>query len=641
VRHTYIGVASILIAWGIASHCAHGSAAAELPLQGDQVISHVSRTISWYRDIAALQQLPADSDDVVLRDRLHQTAQTSLRLAFDFGQAAGEMAEAPPATQTGGRANPQATTPGGGNAVDLAAARLTVRVADLQSQLQAIDTQLAHASGKNKQTLAAKRGEISAALDLAKEIQTTVGQIQRFQQAANVRTGANGSGLGAQIADLRRSVSEVQAAGNDTGKSSQPTSGPPTLGPPTPKPATSETFRPESAGVIALIGRWFSLESGRRQLADAVKQTDGLSKDLEKIRAQMTQEARDLANQNLDVASTDPAQLAQSKAKFQDAAARFKQLSTLLVPLGEQAITLDTAHSVLDEWRTGLLIRTGTVARYLILRLGLLFGSAAIVLVVSELWRRATFRYLHDGRRRQQFLALRRMVVGLALTLVVVFGLVSEVGSLATYAGLITAGLAVALQNVILAVVAYFFLIGRYGVRIGDRITLAGVTGRVVEIGLVRIYLMELTGSQLRASGRMVVLSNAVLFQPTALFKQMPGGDFYWHTITVTLAPATAVSTAEERLNHAATAVYEQYRPAIEQQHAALQRFIDFQTTLPQPEVFVRLTMKGFECTIRYPVEPVQAASTDQKMLAAIQAAHSAAPALDLVEGPVLDTKES
>ena len=196
------------------------------------------------------------------------------------------------------------------------------------------------------------------------------------------------------------------------------------------------------------------------------------------------------------------------------------------------------------------------MARYLLLRLGFLLGSVAVVLIISEVWRRATFRYLADARRRQQFLSLRRVVVGLALTLVIVFGLVSEFGSLATYAGLITAGLAVALQNVILAVVAYFFLIGRYGVRVGDRITLAGVTGRVVEIGLVRIYLMELAGPQLRSTGRMVVLSNAVLFQPTAMFKQMPGGDFYWHTITMVFATTTDVADAEKRLAEAANSVY-------------------------------------------------------------------------------------
>jgi hypothetical protein len=139
----------------------------------------------------------------------------------------------------------------------------------------------------------------------------------------------------------------------------------------------------------------------------------------------------------------------------------------------------------------------------------------------------------------------------------------------------------------------------------------------------------------------MVVLSNAVLFQPTALFKQMPGGDFYWHTITQVLAPTTDVEVAEKRLSAAAESVYAKYRPAIEQQHAALQRFIDFQTAMPQPEVYARLNTKGLEVTVRYPVERAQAAATDQKMLLALREAQSKAPELQLVEGPLLDTAES
>jgi hypothetical protein len=157
-----------------------------------------------------------------------------------------------------------------------------------------------------------------------------------------------------------------------------------------------------------------------------------------------------------------------------------------------------------------------------------------------------------------------------------------------------------------------------------------------VEIGLIRIYLMELTGPELRSSGRMVVLSNAVLFQPTALFKQMPGGDYFWHTIMLTLAPTTDVSAAEKRLDEASNSVYQNYRSAIEQQHAALQRFIDFETAMPRPEVYVRLTDKGLECTVRYPVEPARAASIDQKMLVAVREAQSKGPALEMIGGPIL-----
>jgi small-conductance mechanosensitive channel len=611
------------------------SAPAELPVPPEQVVNHVSRTITWYRRILALQQIPADSDDIVPRDRLSQTALTSLQLAFDFGHAAGAMVAS---------AQPSPDASDQGSAIDRAAARMADRINDLQGQLATLDEQLSHAGAKDKEALVAKRGEISAALDLSKQIQGTVVQIQKFEETSDAHAGGASGGLAAQIADLRRSVPEVRgaaAAANGTNAAGTPSPSAAKPAAPASSSNNAETFRPESAGIIALFGKWFSLESARRDLADATRQTDGITKDLNQVRDSVVQQIRTLSNQNLEATSNDTAALEQSRMRFQQAAAGFKQLSTLIVPLGEQGVTLDTAHNLLDEWHDSLVARTGTVARYLLLRLGFLLGSVAVVLIISEVWRRATFRYLADARRRQQFLSLRRVVVGLALTLVIVFGLVSEFGSLATYAGLITAGLAVALQNVILAVVAYFFLIGRYGVRVGDRITLAGVTGRVVEIGLVRIYLMELAGPQMHSTGRMVVLSNAVLFQPTAMFKQMPGGDFYWHTITMVFAATTEVADAEKRLAEAANSVYSKYRTAIEQQHAALQRFIDFQTALPEPEVYARLNIKGLECTVRYPVEPAQAASTDQKMLLALREAQSKAPELQLVDGPLLDTSEN
>ena len=612
-------------------------AAVELPVPPEQVVNHVSRTITWYRRINALQQIPVDSDDIVPRDRLTQTALTSLQLAFDFGRAAGAMAAN--SAQPADAAEPSDQE----SAIDRAAARMADRITNLQAQLAASDEQISHAAAKDKEALVAKRAEIAAALDLAKEIQGTVGQIQRFEETSDAHAGGAAGGLAAQMGDLRKSVPEINGIGAGPGAAgANASSGAAKPTPPAPASnSAAETFRPESAGIIALFGKWFSLESARRDLSDASKQTDGLVKDLGTVRDAVTRDIRSLASQNLEATSTDPAALAQSRLKFQQAAAHFKQIATLIVPLGEQGVTLETAHNLLEEWHDSLAARTGTVARYLLLRLTFLLGSVAVVLIISEVWRRATFRYLADARRRQQFLALRRVLVGLALTIVIVFGLVSEFGSLATYAGLITAGLAVALQNVILAVVAYFFLIGRYGVRVGDRVTLAGVTGRVVEIGLVRIYLMELAGPQWRATGRMVVLSNAVLFQPTAMFKQMPGGDFYWHTITMVFASTIDVADAEKRLSEAANSVYAKYRPAIEQQHAALQRFIDFQTALPEPEVYARLNIKGLECTVRYPVEPAQAASTDQKMLQALREAQSQAPELQLVDGPLLDTGES
>src|SRR6202030_4724181 len=147
----------------------------------------------------------------------------------------------------------------------------------------------------------------------------------------------------------------------------------------------------------------------------------------------------------------------------------------------------------------------------------------------SEAWRRLTYKYIQDARRRRQFLLLRRFVVGFLVGVVLIMGFVSEFSSLATFAGFVTAGIAVGLQALLLSVAAYFFVVGRYGIRVGDRISIAGVTGDVVDIGLVRLYLMELAGTSvdLYSPGRIVVFSNSVLFQTgTPLFKQAPGTEY-------------------------------------------------------------------------------------------------------------------
>ena len=661
-----------------------------LPLTSDQVAGHMGETVDWFHHLAAMEQLQIAAADAASRDKLHQEALTAVELAFDFGKACAallnaqsrQVAQAAQAVQAAKAASvPEsaaaagpATTKGIAGRLDQAAANVAQRITALQSQLDTLNEQIAHARGKDRETLVAQQGQVTAAMRLAREVQSSVQDMEDFEASSIAGDNGNLSPLEGQIADMERSVPELSAksaaeshgAGKGSGfwrkasgsgsaggggsgrepvdraveglapadqrapdrgaapRVAQRAAG--AGGPASSSAASSSTqhsvstFRADSAGVIALITEWFSLHDMRRQLGDSIKETADLQEETEKVRATLTNEVRNVVGNGLAIStSTDPAQLLAQRQALEADTARFKQLSTVLVPLGEQALTVESAAGTLDDWQTSLDSRMATIARYLALRIGVVLGWIAVVLIISEVWRRATFRYLHDVRRQRQFLALRRVAVGIALTLVIVFGMVSEIGSIATYIGFITAGIAVALQNVILAVVAYFFLIGRYGVRVGDRITLAGVTGRVVDIGLVRIYLMELSGPDLHATGRMVVLSNAVLFQPTALFKQIPGADYVWHTVTLTIAATADVLEAHKRLKAAAEAVYDKYRSAIERQHAMVQRFIDFDASSPQPEVRVRLTENGLECSVRYPVELENAAVIDQQMLKALR----------------------
>ncbi|HXS27905.1 MAG TPA: mechanosensitive ion channel domain-containing protein [Steroidobacteraceae bacterium] len=592
------------------------------------------------------------------------------------GSAGAAGAPAGAARSVSGASSSSAAPATGQSQRSLAGAseRIASRIMQLQSQLSALDARLARAPARSRTAVRAERDQVAAALALEREVQTTINELQRFQSSMLTLQGSGAKDLLSQIADLERTVPEVRRGGSAergsmgsmggseaSGASSSGSSGMAGAGRPAGSPAngasvaggssategsgataTAAAFHPESAGIIALIGQWIVLQGANGQLNDMLKSTDALDKELATLRAPLVAQARALARSDTaGVDSTDTAELDASRRELEAAAARFRQLAAVVVPLGDLDFVLDNARATLIEWRTALHARIGEVARSLLTHVAILATLIVALLVVSEASRRAVFKYLHDGRLRSQFQTLRRVIVGALLAVMILFALVSQMGSLATYVGFLTAGLAVALQNVILSIVGYFFLIGRYGVRVGDRITLAGVTGRVVDIGLIRIYLMELSGADLHSTGRIVVLSNSVLFQPQALFKQIPGAEYLWHTISLTLAPNVDVQAAEQRLKDTANEVFEHYRSSIEAQHAAVRRLVEFDTSVPCPEVRVRFTEHGWQFDVRYPVHGEQAARIDQRMLKAVRTAVADAEHFPVVDSgaPVLQAQ--
>jgi small-conductance mechanosensitive channel len=247
--------------------------------------------------------------------------------------------------------------------------------------------------------------------------------------------------------------------------------------------------------------------------------------------------------------------------------------------------------------------------------------ALGIIWILSEVWRRWTFRYIQDLRRRRQFMLLRRFVMGFLIAAVLTLGIVSDFSSLATFAGFATAGIAVGLQAVLLSVAAYFFVIGRYGIRIGDRVSIAGVTGDVIDVSPVRFYLMELAGSDvnLYPTGRIVVFSNSVLFQATTpLYKQMPGTEYTWHEVVLQFVAGADFHLAEEKLLAAVNSVYDKYKKDIEQQHNDLERRIEIPLKTPSPQAKLHYADTGLEFLVRYPTELRAAPDIDEQIIRAV-----------------------
>ena len=596
-----------------------------------EVIVYLDQVISWYRHSMADQQLASEPSDILFVNDDRQIAEQVVRLAFDFARADAQLLAATPSAGTSAQQQEQTSGANRYQALINMASRADQQVKQAQGDLESLRNRLLYANGRTRRTIESAIAETQSELQLAQTRREVAQGMLEFVRSTN-SSGIGSGGLRSQIDELERTVPAV-AAKNANASPAATTSAA--------QPSTEavNTRKITPTGMLALISDLVALSRKINALDDSIKQTDQLSQALKDIRAPLGGPMREMLQQADKLAaapdSSDPTVLAQQKAELDSITAQFKQRSDAILPLIKQRILIDLYKRNLTNWRTAVNAEHTDELKSLIIRFIVLGIILAVVATGSELWRRTIMHYVSDVRRRYQLLLVRRIVVWFVIAVILAFAFASELGSLATFAGLITAGVAVALQNVILSVAGYFYLIGKYGVRVGDRVQIANVTGVVVDIGLVRLHLMELAsgGSDAQPTGRVVVFSNSVVFQPSSgLFKQIPGTSFVWHEITLTLAPDSNYRAVEDRLIGAVEQVFNEYREMMDRQRRQMEKVIaSVAVASLGPQSRLRLTQTGLEVVIRYPVDLQNAASVDDKMARALLDAIEREPKLKLV----------
>jgi small-conductance mechanosensitive channel len=590
--------------------------------------------IDWYRRVNALDQTPVNSQDLLYRESARSGARQVLKLAFDFARAEAALTEA----QNKQSANSAGTA--------TTAARLKLAAATADQRVTAIKAQLADLAQHGGKTPVdtARQSLLAAQLDLATTQRDALSQYAGFLATA---TGGSAESLSDKIDQLEETVPEIKSNPSTDAAKAESAASP-----------ESQEFHPESAGIITLASELFTLtqrmneltrlhQEGlelqgscdqmrqplRARVVDELHRANSLGATTQITTLATGQVAGQVATHGAGQDVTDSARMDADRQNVEALTADFKLVSSAGIPLGEQSAILAETAAMLSNWHDALRRQYVSAGLSLLLRT---LGTALVVIVliiISELWRRATFRYVSEPRRRRQIMLVRRIVIGLIALMSILASVVTEFGSLATFAGLITAGVAVSLQTVILSGVAYFFFIGRFGVRVGDRVTVGGITGDVVEIGLFRIYLMELAGpiTDLHSTGRMIVFSNAVLFQPSAFYKQLPGAEYAWHEMALTMSPDTDYQLAEKRLMAALESVFAQYHQTIEAQHAEANQILHIALEAPRPQVRMRFVDVGVEMVFRYPVVLQRASQIEDQITRKLLEAIGQEPKLKMV----------
>ena len=573
-------------------------------LDRDAMLGHLNAAINWYRSATSKVQTVGLPSDAVYQDNAQNLAAQVVRLAFESARAEAQIITAGKAAG-GSEPNQTPETPTQEERLAQFATQVRARIEQDEAQLATLDKQIAAASGSKAKNLADEREKVRGDLELAKAMQDAVQRMTTFIES-NSETSTKG--LQGSINELARSIPEVLGTGSAPNAATKAA-------------ISAQPISQSSGGLAGDAKAVYDQMRSIHQIDQLVKETaslrdiaTNLQKPLRASLSETVQHGRELSNLSATPGSQAPQATPQ---EFLALTNQFKRLSSALIPLNQEIVLLDESRANFLEWRRALVRESGYAVRSLLTRVLGLALALGFVFALSEAWRRLTFRYISDMRRRRQFLILRRFVVGFLIVIVILMGFISEFSSLATFAGFVTAGIAVGLQAVLLSVAAYFFVVGRYGISVGDRISIAGVTGDVIDIGLVRMYLVELagTGIELYPTGRIVVFSNAVLFQPaTPLYKQIPGTSYAWHEVAVSLAPGANYKLVQDKLTEVVNSVYAQYRAGIEKQYGDIERRVEIALRAPDTEAKLQFVDTGLELIVRYPVEIRKAPEVDDNI---------------------------
>lgn len=561
-------------------------------LTAEQVIQILDESVDWYRMLTAQQQVATQPSDLLTVFANRQTANQVVGLAFDIARANAELLSSEADT---------APSPGGSEGAGLAA--FEQEHSQVDSQVDAIQQEIARGPAKQDVTL---QGEL-AMLKARKNLLDTMGD---FVAESNPK--------GASTAALKSQIDAIAATIPQLGLPGATTTAAPATSASVPAPTSQTNPANARTSVWDLASAALSLKRKLKMITVLDERTVALDKVFADFGAPSTAQLKSYTARSEALAaqarSADPETQKSLRAEFDTLAWLFKQTSDILLPLDKEHVLLQQYRRNLATWRSAVQSQYSDALVALGVRLGVLVGILATVVLLGEIWKRAVLRFTHEPRRRGQLLLMQRIVVWVALVVIAGLSFTTELSTFATFAGLLTAGVAVAMQNVLVSVVGYFFLIGKYGIRVGDRIQVGAVTGEVIDIGLVRMHLMELNSTgPLGPTGRVVAFANLIVFQASGgLFKQIPGVNLSWHESSLNLPPLANYGALKEKLQLAIAAVLTRYQAELSRQSREIARTTSTVSADATQFVQMHLVDGRMVAVIRYPVHLDDSAEIDE-----------------------------
>ncbi|MCB0731005.1 MAG: mechanosensitive ion channel [Ignavibacteriae bacterium] len=238
-----------------------------------------------------------------------------------------------------------------------------------------------------------------------------------------------------------------------------------------------------------------------------------------------------------------------------------------------------------------------------------------IWLILDRILKRIVFDKIDDLTLRYQWQKIIKyitVILAIMLLTKVWFGAFESIG---TYFGLLSAGLAIALQDLLVNFAGWIFLLIRKPFSVGDRIEINNIIGDVIDVRIFQFSVIEI-GNWVDAdqsTGRIIHIPNGTVFK-TSQANYTAGFEYIWNEVPVLVTFESDWRKAKEILTdvinkHAVHLTTEAERQIKE----AAKKFLIFYSKLT-PIVYTSVKDSGVMLTMRYICHVRKRRATDESI---------------------------
>lgn len=240
----------------------------------------------------------------------------------------------------------------------------------------------------------------------------------------------------------------------------------------------------------------------------------------------------------------------------------------------------------------------------MVIRVLTAIGGLIVVLVITRLSSSYIGRWIVDADMRYRARKVVTSSIWLAYAIYLLLLFSQSLGQAAVALGVASAGIAFALQEVILSLAGWIAISFGTFFRIGDRIQLGNTVGDVIDIGMLRTTVMEcrewISGDNY--TGRIVRIPNSMIFrQPVHNYS----GDFpfLWDELKLPVRYESDYDRMREILLEVADEITGQYTQYAELHWKRMLRRYRVEPARVDPTVVLVANDNWVEFTLRYIVD--------------------------------------